>query len=97
MKTLPLVTAALALLLARDRAGNIACYPLVQNVHRDGILRLTFAPAPRLSVGLQECAERWARALLEALRGQADRTGVVVARNRPEFVIRVVPGEPPPK
>jgi 5-(carboxyamino)imidazole ribonucleotide synthase len=63
----------LSIVAARDRAGNIVCYPLVQNVHRDGILRLTFAPAPRVSVGLQECAERWARAVLDAL----DYVGVI--------------------
>jgi len=57
----------LSIVAARDRAGNVACYPLVQNVHRDGILRLTFAPAPRLSEALQAQAERWVHAVLDAL------------------------------
>jgi 5-(carboxyamino)imidazole ribonucleotide synthase len=63
----------LSIVAARDRAGNIACYPLVQNVHRDGILRLTFAPAPQVSEVLQQRAERWVRAVLDAL----DYVGVI--------------------
>ena len=57
----------LSIVAARDRAGNVACYPLVQNVHREGILRLTFAPAPGVGPALQERAERWVRAVLDAL------------------------------
>jgi 5-(carboxyamino)imidazole ribonucleotide synthase len=57
----------LSIVAARDRAGNVACYPLVQNVHRDGILRLTFAPAPGVTPVLQARAEGWAREVLTAL------------------------------
>ena len=35
----------LSILAARNRAGETAFWPLVENVHRDGILRLSIAPA----------------------------------------------------
>ena len=35
----------LSILTARSRAGETVFYPLVENVHRDGILRLSRAPA----------------------------------------------------
>ena len=63
----------LSIVAARDRAGNVACYPLVQNVHRDGILRLTFAPAPEVTPALQTRAEHWVRDVLTAL----DYVGVI--------------------
>lgn len=63
----------LSIVAARDRAGNVACYPLVQNVHREGILRLTFAPASEVTEALQARAERWVRAVLDAL----DYVGVI--------------------
>ncbi len=43
------------------------CYPLVENHHRDGILRLTLAPAPGLRPELQELAEDYARRVLDRL------------------------------
>jgi len=55
----------LSILAVRGRDGAIAFYPLVQNHHDDGILRLSIAPiaSPRL----QEQAEGMAAALLRAL------------------------------
>ena len=50
--------------LDRGRAGPdgaFAAYPLVQNHHRDGILRLTRAPAPDATPALQAAAETYAR------------------------------------
>src|SRR5262249_20273356 len=41
--------------------------PLVENHHRGGILRLSLAPAPQLSLELQQEAEDAARRILEAL------------------------------
>jgi 5-(carboxyamino)imidazole ribonucleotide synthase len=38
----------------RGRDGAIALYPLVENEHRDAILRRTWAPAPGLTPGLQQ-------------------------------------------
>lgn len=64
----------LSLVAVRGRAGaggggehEIACYPLVENVHRAGILRRTTAPAPNVSAELQARAELGVRAVLEAL------------------------------
>jgi 5-(carboxyamino)imidazole ribonucleotide synthase len=57
----------LSIVAARDRGGHVACYPLVQNVHRDGILRLTFVPAPEVRAELQAEAEHAARRILDAL------------------------------
>ncbi|MCC6175449.1 MAG: 5-(carboxyamino)imidazole ribonucleotide synthase [Chloroflexi bacterium] len=57
----------LSILAARDPAGAVACYPLVANQHRAGILRLSLAPAEAVTSELQARAEGHARAVLEAL------------------------------
>jgi len=57
----------LSILAVRGRSGETAFYPLVENHHRGGILRLSLAPAPRLSQTLQREAENAARRILEAL------------------------------
>ena len=57
----------LSVLAVRGRLGKVAFYPLVENHHRGGILRLSRAPAPDLAPGEQEEAERIARAVLERL------------------------------
>ena len=57
----------LSILAVRGRAGETAFYPLVENHHRGGILRLSLAPAPKLSQALQREAENAARKILEAL------------------------------
>src|SRR6266699_1795598 len=51
-----------------SRAGEIAFYPLVENHHRGGILRLSLAPAPSLEAPIQRAAEDGARRLLESLK-----------------------------
>lgn len=60
-------TRELSILAVRGRAGETAFYPLVENHHRGGILRLSLAPAPQLSELLQREAESAARRILEAL------------------------------
>jgi 5-(carboxyamino)imidazole ribonucleotide synthase len=60
-------TRELSILGVRSRTGEIAFYPLVENHHRGGILRLSLAPAPHLSSSLQQSAEQHARKILEAL------------------------------
>jgi 5-(carboxyamino)imidazole ribonucleotide synthase len=60
-------TRELSLLGVRSVSGETAFYPLIENHHRDGILRLSLAPAPALSPRLQEAAEESARRLLETL------------------------------
>ncbi len=57
----------LSILSVRGRDGKIIFYPLVENQHRDGILRLSLAPAPRLTIELQKQAEAYATRVLEAL------------------------------
>lgn len=57
----------LSILSVRDRSGKIAFYPLVENHHEAGILRLSLAPAPHLSHALQAQAESLARKVLERL------------------------------
>ncbi|MDQ1380475.1 MAG: 5-(carboxyamino)imidazole ribonucleotide synthase [Actinomycetota bacterium] len=57
----------LSIVAVRARDGEIRCWPAVENGHRDGILRLTRAPAPGLDDALQERAEAAIRPLLEDL------------------------------
>jgi 5-(carboxyamino)imidazole ribonucleotide synthase len=57
----------LSILAARGRDGATVCYPLVENHHRDGILRLSRAPAPGLTPALQAAAEAIATRAMAAL------------------------------
>jgi 5-(carboxyamino)imidazole ribonucleotide synthase len=57
----------LSILGVRGKDGAAAFYPLVENVHRDGILRLSTAPAPDVTPELQAEAERHALAVMERL------------------------------
>ncbi len=54
-----------SLLAARNRAGEIVFYPLVENHHREGILRASIAPYRDAELQLK--AERYLRLLLERL------------------------------
>jgi 5-(carboxyamino)imidazole ribonucleotide synthase len=58
----------LSMLAVRGRDGATACYPLVENLHADGILRWSLAPAPEVSATAQAQADAHARRMLEALR-----------------------------
>src|SRR5262249_23828289 len=49
------------------RNGETAFYPLVENHHHEGMLRLSLAPAPGLTSELQSQAEGYARRVLETL------------------------------
>jgi len=57
----------LSLLAVRSRSGELAFYPLVENHHREGMLRLSLAPAPNLTAALQQQAEQYGRSILEAI------------------------------
>ncbi len=57
----------LSLLCVRGRDGKVAFYPLVENRHREGILRVTYAPADGIRDSLQATAERYAGQVLERL------------------------------
>jgi 5-(carboxyamino)imidazole ribonucleotide synthase len=57
----------LSIVAVRGRDGEIRCWPAVENHHREGILRLTRAPAPGLDDALQGRAEAAIRPLLTDL------------------------------
>ena len=60
-------TRELSVIAVRGKAGETAFYPLVENHHRNGILRLSLAPAPGVAPEIQKAAEDAARQVLEAL------------------------------
>ena len=57
----------LSVLAVRSERGDVACYPLVENEHLDGILHRSRAPAPNLSADLQADAADFAATLLSEL------------------------------
>lgn len=57
----------LSLIAVRSINGETAFYPLVENLHRHGILHWSMAPAPAVSAELQTRAEEQARAIMESL------------------------------
>jgi 5-(carboxyamino)imidazole ribonucleotide synthase len=57
----------LSILGVRDPDGNLAFYPLVENHHENGILRVSLAPAPGADEELQAKAEAYSRRILEDL------------------------------
>jgi 5-(carboxyamino)imidazole ribonucleotide synthase len=66
-------TRELSIVGIRSRTGDMDFYPLIENHHRGGILRLSLAPASRVSPALQQTAEEYARKILETL----DYAGVI--------------------
>ena len=61
-------TRELSVLAVRGRTGETAVYPLVENHHLGGILRLSLAPAPDLDRGVQQAAEDMARRVFDELQ-----------------------------
>ncbi len=57
----------LSVLGVRGRDGTTAFYPLIENLHGDGILLRSLAPAPGVTPELQALAEGYARAVMERL------------------------------
>jgi 5-(carboxyamino)imidazole ribonucleotide synthase len=60
-------TREVSVLAARGLDGDARVYPLVENVHRDGILRVSRAPAPGLDPARQRAGEEIAQRLLDDL------------------------------
>jgi 5-(carboxyamino)imidazole ribonucleotide synthase len=58
-------SAEVSLIAARGHTGEIVFYPLVENHHRDGILRVS--KAPFVDGDLQRLAEQYMRAVMEKL------------------------------
>jgi 5-(carboxyamino)imidazole ribonucleotide synthase len=63
----------LSIVAVRGVDGAVACWPVVENEHRGGILRVTRAPAPALAPALDHRAAQTARTLLDEL----DHVGVL--------------------
>lgn len=57
-----------SVIAARSTNGQIATYPLVENIHENNILQMTIAPA-RVSSEVAKQAERVARKTMEVLHG----------------------------
>jgi len=57
----------LSIVAVRNANNEHVYYPLVQNVHHDGILRYTIAPARDVSEELQKQAESYMQSLLDEL------------------------------
>ena len=57
-----------SVIAARNTKGQIATYPLVENIHAENILEMTIAPA-RVSKQVSEDAERIAKKTMEVLHG----------------------------
>ena len=85
-------TRELSILAVRARNGDIVFYPLVQNRHHGGILRLSIAPAPSLAPALQREAEDIARRILTEL----DYAGVLAIEFF-EYLGRLVANEMAPR
>lgn len=63
----------LSVIAVRGQDDEIAVYPMAENVHVDGILRYSIAPAPSLSSTILSEAEAYIRALLKEM----DHVGVL--------------------
>ena len=57
-----------SVIAARNTMGEIATYPLVENIHEENILRTTIAPA-RVSKEIIENAEQVAKKTMDVLKG----------------------------
>lgn len=57
-----------SMIAARNTLGEIATYPLVENIHEGNILRMTIAPA-RVSKKVSEKAEKIAKDTMNVLKG----------------------------
>jgi 5-(carboxyamino)imidazole ribonucleotide synthase len=57
----------LSQLAVRGRDGSVVFYPLVENHHAEGILRLSLAPAPNVTPALASLAAEYARRVLAEL------------------------------
>lgn len=57
----------LSLIAVRTMDNNHKYYPLVENTHHNGILRLTIAPAENISAKVQDQAEHYMQTLLDEM------------------------------
>ncbi|ABL02555.1 5-(carboxyamino)imidazole ribonucleotide synthase [Candidatus Ruthia magnifica str. Cm (Calyptogena magnifica)] len=57
----------LSLIAVRDANNNHKYYPLVENTHHEGILRLTIAPAQNIDKKVQKTAQHYMQTLLDEM------------------------------
>lgn len=57
----------LSIITVRDRGGHFAFYPLIENTHREGILRKSVVPAREINSDLQKQAESIASMAMNAM------------------------------
>ncbi len=57
----------LSIVACRGAQGEFVNYPVVQNIHREGILRTTLAPAPDLDERVEQSAQRFISTLMNHL------------------------------
>ncbi|MDR0246983.1 MAG: 5-(carboxyamino)imidazole ribonucleotide synthase [Burkholderiales bacterium] len=60
------LTREISVLIARDAQGDIALWPIAENIHRDGILDVTIVPA-RISETVAQSAREHARKVVETM------------------------------
>jgi len=58
----------LSLIAVRGIDGSLKYYPLVENSHHEGILRLTIAPAQNISASLQKKAKEYMSSILKEIK-----------------------------
>ncbi len=56
----------LSIIAVRGRDAQVVFYPLTQNIHVDGILRFSLAPAPGVTPVLQAKAESYVKSILDS-------------------------------
>lgn len=61
-------TKEVSIMAARNTNGEIACYPLAENIHKESILHMTIAPA-RADAGVKKKAEEIATKTMKILKG----------------------------
>ena len=57
----------LSVIAVRGRNGESVFYPLVENHHSEGILRMSISPAPRVPLEMQDLAEDYAQRVIAEL------------------------------
>ncbi len=67
MEALVAFETELSIIGVRSLQGDVACYPLIENIHGGGILRYSFAPARVDTSRLQPVAERFIATLFDVL------------------------------
>jgi len=60
-------TREVSIIAVRAEDGELAFYPMAENIHHEGILRYSIAPAPQLQPHIQADAEDYIKSLLNEL------------------------------